>query len=56
MNHESAINVMHGGLLIFIYQIHDGCGFSSARRTVKQQVGEMTRCNDVAHDEFVQRV
>ena len=56
MNHEPAIDVMHGGLLVFIDQIHDGRGFSSAGRTVQQQVGEVSRCNDVAHDEFVQRV
>ena len=56
MNHESAIDVMYGGFLVFIDQIHDGRGFSSTRRTVQQQVGEVPRCNDVAHDEFVQRV
>ena len=56
MNHEPAVGVVHRGQLVLIHQIHDGGGFSSAGRPVKQQVGEVSGFDDVAHHELVQRV
>ena len=56
MNHETAVDVLHGGHLVLIHQIHYGGGFSRAGWPVKQQVGKVPRCNDVAHHELVQRV
>ena len=56
MNHETAVSMVHCGLLVLVDQIDDGRGFASAGRAVKQQVGEMPSFDDVAHHELVQRV
>jgi len=56
MNHEAAIRMLHRGLLVLIHKIYDGGGFTRARRAVKEQVWEMSGCNDIAQHEFIERV
>ena len=56
VNHEAAVGVLHGGLLVFIDEICDGGGFARAGGAVEQQVGEVPGCNDVAQHEFIEGV
>jgi len=54
--HKAAVNVLHGGLLIFVDQIGDGGGFAGAGWAVKQQVWEVPGCNDVLQYEFIKGI